>query len=275
MKPDYDWDPLYNNVFIEPFDLIFDRTYAIEHQKAYDKGADFAKIWVQWARESKFTRKINGQSMVDRAMVLPVDLKGKDSDTRVGEAILTMFLGYYNLADLKSLMVVLGEESEFFTREGWIKAAADFAGGGTAGTGAIKASGMPFSGEFFGEHQHYFDEAFHDNGTIKDPKKFLLFINPNYHEYPSQNLEKVLAQALQNAVRDKFRSKQGKKIEEGVDKGKDPIDIDSLKYAWLKAYVLGLVCSGARARNNFKRHPVSLQVIIRKQRTHSPQMHTE
>jgi hypothetical protein len=246
----YKWDDLYNSFFIEPFDLIFDRTYAIEHQKAYDKGDDFHKAWENWARLSKFTRKINGQSMVDRSMMLALDSSnGPDNDTKVGEAILAMFLTYYNLADFKGLQNVLGEESEFFTREAWVKAASDFAGKGTAGTGGIKASGMINTGDFFGIHQEYFDKAFNKEGKVteKTMKDFLLFINPNWHEFPPQNIEKVLAQMVQNAVSDKFKSKQGTKDA----KGEDPIDTDSLKYAWLKAYSwIGF--TGARARNNFK-----------------------
>ena len=242
------WGDLYNNFFIEPFDLTFDRTYAIEHQKAYDKGEDFSKAWENWARLSKFTRKINGQSMLDRSLMLALDTNGKDNDTKVGEAILAMFLTYYNLADFEGLKKVLGADSDFFKRDAWIQAAKDFAGGGTAGTGGIKASGMPNTGDFFGNHQDNFQKAFDKNGnvTAETMKEFTLFVNPNYAEYPSQNLEKVLAQMVQNAVRDKkFKSKQGNNGEQGT------LDTDSLKYAWLKAYSwIGF--SGARARNNFK-----------------------
>src|SRR5260221_8940138 len=106
----YVWDVLYNQVFIEPWALQWNRIYAVQYNNAQDNPDELVKAWQEWARLSKFTRKVNGMSMIHRDLSLAVDYTGKDSDTKLGEAMLTMFLAYYNLADFEKLQEVLGED---------------------------------------------------------------------------------------------------------------------------------------------------------------------
>jgi hypothetical protein len=236
----YMWKGLYNQMFIEPWMLLFDRQYHIEYDRAAHDDEQLVKAYQNWAHLSKFTRKVIGQSMLDRSLSLPVDFNGRDSDTKLGEALLTMYLAYYNLTDFDMLKEVLGEDSPFFTKNGWINAAAEFAGEKT-----IPMTGGVFvPGKFLGAREDEFEKAFDkETGMVTEKTKssFLKMINPFYQENPPQTIGQVLKTIIKNSVREQLASKEG---------NGEQIDDDSLNYAWLKAYSW-FYFSGGAARSNF------------------------
>jgi len=240
-ETDYKFDALFDQIFIEPFMLIWDRNYAIQYKNAMGNADDLVKAYKAMADLSKWTRKINGQSMLDRSLMLPVDFIGKDSDASAGDGLNTMFLTLYNIADYGALKQILGEDSDFFKMQTWIDAAKTVAGK------TMRQTGGAWMSHIFGQRQDDFYAAFDvDTGKVKDSKAFIRLVNPYNQEQAPQTLVKALEEVVKNSVEDKFISKQA-----GLDKDGNPIiDKDSRNYAWLKAYSW-MYFTGGVAKNNW------------------------
>ncbi|HVA96105.1 MAG TPA: hypothetical protein VND99_00470 [Candidatus Acidoferrales bacterium] len=243
------WQRLYDQVLLEPWMMYFQRAYAIEYYNNRHDEQKLAETYMKMFELSKLSRKVYGRSMFQMLATLPVDFEGKDSDTKMGEAFLTMLMVYYNLSDFDELVRVLGKDSPFFTLDGWIQAAKDY-----AGPSLFKQWGIPQVEQFFGYKEENFAKAFDaKTGKIKSVKDFLKFINLWEKENTSQTVLKVLEQMLKNTVKHKLASKEGKlNSPDNNSKTEDGKTIDdfSLNYAWLMAYSWSFF-TGAMAKNNF------------------------
>lgn len=243
------WTRLYDQTLLEPWMMMFQRTYALGYDDASGDEEQLANKLKEMYHLNKLSRKIYGKSMMQILSTLSVDYTGPDSDTKVGEAFQKMFLAYYSMGDFEELKRTLGENSSFFKKEGWETAMKDAMGD------IAKQTHMMQMDRFLGERQGDFFAAFDKNGEIKDVKKFINFINQFNDEPVSSSINMVQRQALMNAVQDSIVTSEYLGSSKEVDKsdltpeGKLVDDI-SLKYAWLLAHSWSYF-SGARARSNF------------------------
>jgi hypothetical protein len=243
------WTRLYDQTLLEPWMMMFQRTYALGYDDASGDEEQLANKLKEMYHLNKLTRKIYGKSMMQLLSTSSVDYTGPDSDTKVGEAFQKMFLAYYNMADFEELQRVLGEDSTFFKKEGWNDALKDAMGD------IAKQHHMLQMDRFLGDRQGDFFAAFDKDGKIKDKKKFINFINIFNDEPVSSTITMVLRQALMNAVSDSIVTDQMLLSSTHVDKSQltkenKLVDTISLKYAWLLAHSWSYF-SGGRARSNF------------------------
>lgn len=244
----YQWEGLYNQTLMEPWMMLFLRTYAVELDQVDDDIGKLKDKYKELFHLSKLTMGLGGlgTSMIERLTTLPVDFDGEKSDTRVGEAMLKMLLTYYHMADFEALQETLGEDSRFFTRDGWIEALAKISKGTTERTH------MFAPGTSFGEHQDFFNNAFGEDGKIKNQKAFMKFINIYESAHKPETLVHTFDQIVKDCVAESLVSKEGNSNAEGATTNKEGKVLDSLSldYAWLIANSLTFP-SGATARGNF------------------------
>lgn len=189
---------------------------------------------------SKATRKIGGTSMIGLWATLPLNFKGQDSDTDLGEAFQKMFTVYYNMADFDQLQKLLGDKSDFFTRDHWMKAIMEITKKDLAATGMPRDSGY-LSGKIGS-----FDKAFRDeNGnvtkTVANKKAFIEWLNYLNGPVQSSTWIEIIDTGIKALVKDAFTYK-------GKD-GKDKVKESDLNYAWLMAHSWKYF-AGAEAKNN-------------------------
>ncbi|HSX09202.1 MAG TPA: hypothetical protein VLF93_03550 [Candidatus Saccharimonadales bacterium] len=245
------WSRLYDQALLEPWMMYTLRSYYLEYEKAQSSEEKLSEVYNNVFFLSKLTRKIYGKSMMNLLMTLPVDFEGKDSDTKLGEAWSKMFLTFYNMADFEELQLILGKDSEFFKRSGWMKAMQE------VNEKIIKQSGMPPVGEsFLGTREADFNNAFNGKEEIQDTKAFTSFINLFSSPVTPSTAVEVINQAVRNAVKHQIVSKDANLESEEV-KGKMEIidgnkieDEVTLNYAWLLARTWTFF-TGTAAKNNF------------------------
>jgi hypothetical protein len=246
------WSQLYDQTLLEPWMMNQIRQYHLDYEHNMGSEEKLAESYNNQFFLSKLTRKIYGKSMVNILMTLPEDFKGKDSDTKLGAAWTKMFLAYYNMSDIGKLKEILGEDSDFFKKEGWIKAIKE------VNKEDFEMTGTPVVGDFLGARQKDFFKAFEGtkNGEIKNEKAFVDFINVFTTPVTPSTAAEVIDQALKDAIAAKIATKEGNVEAEGVDKDHDVdgegnlIDKITLEYAKLLAKTHTLF-TGVAAKNNF------------------------
>lgn len=244
------WNALYNQVLLEPWMLMTTRQYYESYRKAMGSEEDLMKTYNSEYYLSKLTRKIYGKSMLNILMTLPEDFKRRDADTKLGEAWLKMYLAYYNLADFTELEKVLGKDSSFFTKEGWMEAIKDVYKDEL--TSSIGGAAVPRLGRFFGDKEEFFAKAFAKDNTITDKDAFIKFVNFYPDATAGSTVMEIVNQAIRNAVKKMLVSKEvNPNSEKAGEHGSEPLlDDISLKYGWLIARTMTLP-TGVAAKNNW------------------------
>ncbi len=249
---------LYKQVFLLPWTLMQLRTYDLHYIHAMGSREGLAKKLGEEYFLNKLTKKSFGKSMFYYLTTLPVDYENlTDNDNKMGAAIMTMFLTYYNLADFEALQRVLGEDSSFFKRDDWIEALKQ------THKGVVKQTDIPTYGNLLGDQAAVFDKAFKDKKTgeikqeVQDENAFISFINYlNHGMAKKQQVEDVVQKALENAVARNLVSTQGdvnnKKFEEDSELEGEGYVLDrhSLGVAGLAARSM-INFTGASARSDF------------------------
>jgi hypothetical protein len=249
------WGGLWNQVLFEPWMMYFMRTYYLEYEKSMGSEEKLAETYNNTFFLSKFTRKLEGSSMIGKLATLPMDYQGENSDTKLGEAFQTMFLIYYNMSDPVRLKEILGEDSEFFTRDFWINAIKEIS------MSDLKQTGMPKMTDYLGDNIDSFVDAFRDGdkatNEVKNWDAFVKFLNYFPVPVPTSTWVQVIDKGIKNIVKDKFTSKTANLSFKGFhtgEKQKDGSVYDedefSLNYAWLIAHSWKYI-TGAAAKNNF------------------------
>jgi len=241
----HEHEDLYKQVFLLPWTLMQLRTYDIDYLQAMGSREGLAKKLGEEYFLNKLTKKSFGKSMFYYLTTLPVDYENlTDNDNKMGAAIMTMFLAYYNLADFKALERILGEDSSFFKKEDWIKAIEQ------THEGIVKQTDIPSYGNLLGDQLANFEKAFKDKSgkthdTVQNGDVFITFINYlNHGMAKKQQVEDVVQKALENAVARTLASKQG-----DPDKFKDK-DREGSDYV-LDKHSLGVAGLAARSMINF------------------------
>ncbi len=246
------WDRLYDQTLLEPWMMMMIRQYYIDYEHNMGSEEKLAESYNSQFFLSKLTRKIYGTSMVNLLTTLPEDFEGKDSDTKLGESWMKMFLAYYNMTDFEKLKEVLGEDSDFFKYKGWehaIKA---------VNKEGLERNGTPVVGiNILGDRQDSFEKAFKgtENGEITNVKEFINFVNIFTSPVTPSTSVEVINEALKESIAKKLYTKDGNLNSDEVNpehldsEGKLK-DKETLDYAWLLAHTWSLF-TGAAAKNNF------------------------
>lgn len=124
------------------------------------------------------------------------------SDNVLGGAFVEMVLAFYNLGDFDKLQEVLGTDSSFFTREGWLQAITDVA----------KATAKRSGGQVVmaPETAKLFEDAFKHENTLsassdsKAKAAFMEFINFCTTNLPGAYQELFINFAVMNSVKKRF-----------------------------------------------------------------------
>lgn len=120
------------------------------------------------------------------------------SDNKFGTAFLEMTLAFYNLGDVPKLRQILGKNSSFFTRSGWL-AAVEEVGEDTK----LRPRGEVRLDE---KAEKILEKAFANGSeTITDPKAFQEFINLVYSKHLFGGYQELfLKRAVLRAVRERY-----------------------------------------------------------------------
>lgn len=244
------WGRLYDQALLEPYMLMTIREYYIEYDKVQSSEEKLSELYNNVFYLSKFTAKMYGGSMMNLLSTLSEDFEGKDSDTKLGEAWMKMFMVYYNMADFEGLQKVLGKDSEFFTKKFWMDAIVQVYGDDA------KQLGMPALGRYLGPKTDSFLKAFGSDGKVTDKTKddFIAFVNVFTTPTNASSPAGVVDQGLKNVVAHLLASKEANVTEKNkkdvtVDSEGKVLDSISLNYAWLIAQAMTLPM-GAASKNN-------------------------
>ena len=197
---------LVDQVVLEPWTVMTLRKMDIAYKQAMKDPKKLAEMFSNESIWSDLTRKAFQKSMMYYATTFPTDFQGKGSDSKMGEAWVTLLLAYYNIADFDALQKVLGAESSFFTKEGMMSAIKEVYGE------KYTQTGLPEMGDPLGARAKHFSKAFDKNGnvTTKDQKEaFTTLVNSFTAINPNHNIMDVVSVALRNSIEDYFISKEG------------------------------------------------------------------
>lgn len=148
------------------------------------------KIMQSIFRDNNMTRNTwNGKSMWHWLLEMPYEVKpdgvthenghtkyehdDRKQDSRLGRAIATGIAGYYHLADYTKLKEMIGEDSGFFTRDGFVKARVRLAEEETKANPFAKSSEL--EQKFVSDEE--LDKIFDSKGEVKNPDAFIKYIN--------------------------------------------------------------------------------------------------
>lgn len=233
------YDDLYN-VFLREiwaFTELRNRDPKIREVEGSDK--EFAERFKQLSYGNTFTKETYKKNLLNYMVTMPLHVEERTSggelmnyDNKFGAAWVHAFMIYYNIDDLEKLQEILGEDSEFFTQKGFLRAAQTVMDKEKANTGRTDFA------TFFGhDTQELFLKAYDKNGKIKNDEKSreafrkLLNVFPNFSK--PEKVELILRQMVQNS------------IEEIYQFGEE--DINSLEMAEVWAWSW-LVYAGVTAR---------------------------
>ena len=199
------YDALSQQVLMEIWMMSTIKQYDVEYKAVMDDGKELLKTMAGLFKYNTLTKNVSGKSLFYYMSTLSHKFNGEKKDSKLGQAWNKVFLAYFNLSDFSELQNVLGEGSDFFTREGMLKAIKEVY------SDKVEMTKMPNVTGFLKDKQKSFEAAFGKNGKVIDKtdtqennKKrmdsFIKFINYFGEFKPDGEHIKVVEKALQNTI---------------------------------------------------------------------------